>query len=122
MKFRNSKSLLLAVTVLVTAFATARLSADDESFGKPQKTPSNDFKPHGPPEKKFIQANAFGAPGPFTIKFPGNDAANKIRAAAEAVRDAKDSKEKDDAQKKLADVLSKCYDEDMAQREKELTQ
>jgi hypothetical protein len=64
----------------------------------------------------------WGKSGPLTIKMAGNDAAAKIRAAAEAVRDAKDSKEKEDAQKKLADVLSKCYDEDMANREKELTQ
>jgi hypothetical protein len=64
----------------------------------------------------------WGKSGPFTLKMAGNDSAAKIRAAAEAVRDAKDSKEKDDAQRKLADVLSKSYDEDMANREKELAQ
>jgi hypothetical protein len=64
----------------------------------------------------------WGKSGPFTVKMAGNDSAAKIRAAAEAVRDAKDSKEKEDAQKKLADLLSKSYDEDMANREKELAQ
>ena len=45
-----------------------------------------------------------------------------IRKAAEAVRDAKGDEEKSTAQKKLAEVLSKSYDDDMVQREKELKQ
>jgi hypothetical protein len=45
-----------------------------------------------------------------------------IRKAAETVRDAKGDDAKSAAQKNLADLLNKCYDEDMAQRERELKQ
>jgi hypothetical protein len=45
-----------------------------------------------------------------------------IRKAAEAVRDAKGDDAKSAAQKQLTDLLSKSYDEDMAQRERELKQ
>ncbi|HEX3598527.1 MAG TPA: hypothetical protein VHU84_00210, partial [Lacipirellulaceae bacterium] len=49
-------------------------------------------------------------------------AAEAIHMAAEAVRDAKGDDEKSVAQKKLNEALSKYFDEDMVQREKELKQ
>jgi hypothetical protein len=45
-----------------------------------------------------------------------------VRKAAEAVRDAKGDDAKSVAQKKLTDLLNKSYDENMAQRERELKQ
>jgi hypothetical protein len=53
---------------------------------------------------------------------PTRDTSGAIRKAAEAVRDAKGEDAKSAAQKKLGDLLSKSYDEDMAQRERELKQ
>ena len=44
----------------------------------------------------------------------------KIRVAAEKLRDAPDEKAQIEAKQKLIAVLSKCFDEDMARREKEL--
>jgi hypothetical protein len=52
----------------------------------------------------------------------GTDSASEIRKAAEAIRDAKGDEAKSAAQKKLSELLSKCYDEDMVQRERELKQ
>src|SRR3954468_20114951 len=49
-------------------------------------------------------------------------AGEAIRFAALAVRDAKGDDEKSAAQKKLNEALSKYFDEDMVQREKELKQ
>jgi hypothetical protein len=46
---------------------------------------------------------------------------SSIRQAAEAIRDAKDDKAKATAGRKLGDILSKYFDEDMARRESELT-
>jgi hypothetical protein len=53
---------------------------------------------------------------------PTRDSSGAIRKAAEAVRDAKGEDAKSAAQKKLGDLLSKSYDEDMARRERELKQ
>jgi hypothetical protein len=58
----------------------------------------------------------------FSAGRPRTNVTSAIRKAAEAVRDAKGDEAKSDAQKKLAELLSKCYDEDMVQREKELKQ
>jgi hypothetical protein len=53
---------------------------------------------------------------------PGPNPGSAIRKAAEAVRDAKGDEAKSAAQKKFTELLSKCYDDDVAQREKELKQ
>ena len=58
----------------------------------------------------------------FAGGHPGTNVTSAIRKAAEAVRDAKGDEAKSDAQKKLAELLSKCYDDDMVQREHELKQ
>ncbi len=44
----------------------------------------------------------------------------EIRTAAEKLRDAPDEKTKIEAHEKLITILVKCFDEDMARREKEL--
>src|SRR5262249_35163612 len=69
-------------------------------------------------------SNPFGKGGTgfFISGRPGTSVASAIRKAAEAVRDAKGDDEKAAAQKKLAEVLSKSYDDDMVQREHELKQ
>lgn len=68
--------------------------------------------------------NPFGRGGStfFAGGRPGASVTSAIRKAAEAVRDAKGDEAKSDAQKKLAELLSKCYDDDMVQREHELKQ
>jgi len=58
----------------------------------------------------------------FSAGRPRTNVTSAIRKAAEAVRDAKGDEAKSDAQKKLAELLSKCYDDDMVQREHELKQ
>ncbi len=50
----------------------------------------------------------------------GNSPNTDIRRAAEKLRDAPDEKAQIEAKQKLIAVLSKCFDEDMARREKEL--
>jgi hypothetical protein len=52
----------------------------------------------------------------------GTNVSSAIRKAAEAVRDAKGDEAKSAAQKKLTELLSTCYDDDMVQREHELKQ
>jgi hypothetical protein len=61
-----------------------------------------------------------GQPGMRTRVEPS--AAEAIHKAAADVRDAKGDDEKSAAQKKLNEALSKYFDEDMVQREKELKQ
>ena len=63
-----------------------------------------------------------GGSSPFALGRTTTKASAGIRAAAEAVRDAKGDDAKAAAQKKLTELLSKVYDDDMVQREKELTQ
>jgi len=58
----------------------------------------------------------------FSAGRPRTNVTSAIRKAAEAVRDAKGEEAKSDAQKKLAELLSKSYDDDMVQREHELKQ
>jgi hypothetical protein len=68
---------------------------------------------------------AYG-PGGRSVFFSGGRAATSvttdIRKAAESVRDANGDEAKSAAQKKLTELLSKCYDDDMIQREHELKQ
>jgi hypothetical protein len=127
MKLRNANMSVLLVALFASGFTSPIVAADDEQpYQVPQKVQekarAGASNPYVPAAKKLIQARTWGKTDPFALKMAGNDAAAKIRAAAEAVRDAKDSKEKEDAQKKLAEVLGKSYDEDMTRREKELAQ
>lgn len=118
----------LSVGVL-TLLAAASASRADDSNPYAAPLPGQPEVRVQPPDASWVQlpqaaaldrANAvlsrgFGPHGP-------NGPGAVIRKAAEAVRDAKDSQDKEAAQKKLIDALNKCYDEDMVQREKELKQ
>jgi hypothetical protein len=126
MRFRNTPTLLLAFSLLASAFISAAFARDSED---PYKAGDD----HNAAARDAAAINAAAnvihkfypptAAAPFPLKMHyANDPSAKIRAAAEAVRDAKDSKAKEEAQKKLAELLGKCYDEDMTRREKELTQ
>lgn len=92
----------------------AKLMIQDLQSGQQPQSPQN--PPYG--------NNPFGRGGStfFINGRPGTSVTSAIRKAAEAVRDAKGDEAKSDAQKKLADLLSKSYDDDMVQREHELKQ
>ena len=75
-----------------------------------------------PPQPNSPYGNSGGGPAFFSGGRTGPNVTSAIRKAAEAVRDAKGDEAKSDAQKKLAEVLSKSYDDDMVGREKELKQ
>lgn len=66
-----------------------------------------------------------GSFGGDAVLIPGNVRVNlipSIHAAAAAVRDAEGAEAKADAQKKLAGLLEKHFDDDMVRREQELAQ
>jgi hypothetical protein len=126
MRFRITPTLLLGTSLLGSTLISAAFARDSDD----QKKAGNDYNSAAKDTAAVsAAANVIHKFYPPTAKPPfawkilnPNDPSARIHAAAEAVRDAKDSKEKEDAQKKLADVLSKSYDEDMANREKELAQ
>src|SRR5262249_5933423 len=124
------QNMWLCVTLLA-ALATPGLTRADDSDPRVDPAAGNLELTVGPPPGGFSQlpqaaaldrAKTLFVSGFGTSGARGNNNAAAIRKAAEAVRDAKDSQEKASAQKKLVELLNKCYDEDMAQREKELKQ
>jgi hypothetical protein len=134
MKINATKSwlfvTLLSAAVLCTSGAVhaddSNLDRANEAVGKaklliqelqPGQQPQS---PQNPP----FGNNPFGRGGStfFSSGRPGTNVASAIRKAAEAVRDAKGDEAKSEAQKKLAELLSKSYDDDMVQREHELKQ
>ena len=66
--------------------------------------------------------NIVVADQPFAVERRSPASAGAISAAAEAVRAASNEEAKSAAQKKLAELLAKHYDGDMARREQELKQ
>ena len=128
MKISATKSCLI-VTMLATAGLSAGLIRAQDA-DPAQKAIDNarqviqDFQLN----RQSENSSTFGYSGsgggsPFFIGArTAPNVTSTIRKAAEAVRDAKGDEEKSAAQKKLAEVLSKCYDDDMVQREKELKQ
>src|SRR5690242_20119653 len=104
----NAQNMWLCAVVLV-ALATPGLGRADDSdllLGSPV--------PVGPPPGGFSQlpqaaaldrAKALFVGGFGTSGARGNNNAAAIRKAAEAVRDAKESQEKESAQKKLVELL-----------------
>src|SRR3954452_19894144 len=96
MKLRNINMSVLLVALVGRGFTTPIVAADDEQPNQlPQKVQEKmraaASNPYVPAAKKLIQARTWGKTDPFAIKMAGNETAAKIRAAAEAVRDAKDS-------------------------------
>lgn len=126
----NSANSWLFVTLLSTTglWALAAVRADDleranDAVGKAEQLIQ---KIQGGQEIQPSQNSPFGSysGGGRSAYFYGGRAgtsvASTIRKAAESVRDAKGDDAKSAAQKKLTDVLSKCYDDDMVQRGQEL--
>jgi hypothetical protein len=76
-----------------------------------------------PPQNSPLGSNPWGGKSAFfNPGRVGTSVTSAIRKAAEAVRDAKGDDAKSAAQKKLTELLSNCYDDDMVQREQELKQ
>jgi hypothetical protein len=76
-------------------------------------------------QKPVVRQNSPHSDGLFGAvprNSPPRAGSGAVRKAAEAVRDANGDDAKSAAQKKLADLLSKSYDDDMAHRELELKQ
>jgi hypothetical protein len=119
-----NKCLLIAILTATGLCVSGRIVAQDLELGTAPKTTTpvpirnRQAFPSQPPvlynDRPVGTLSVIGRAG------PGPSAA--IRAAAEAVRDAKDDDAKTAAQKKLTDLLSKYYDDDMVQRQKELKQ
>jgi hypothetical protein len=132
MKVKATKSWLF-VTVLSTAglCVSGAVRADDsdldranDAVGKAKLMiqAAQDAQRSPKPSSPYGN-NPFGGGGAYFIGTrPGTNVTSAIRKAAEAVRDAKGEEAKSDAQKKLAELLSKSYDDDMVQREHELKQ
>jgi hypothetical protein len=110
--------------LFVTMLATAGLSSglvraqgaapEDASLDRARQV-LQDIQLNRPPQNSGEIPFFYGAR-------TGTNVTSAIRKAAGAVRDAKGDEAKSDAQKKLAEVLSKSYDDDMVGREHELKQ
>jgi hypothetical protein len=123
----NAQNMWLGLALLAALATQGVIRADEEpASGQPEarvQSSGGVSWAQLPQAAALDRANALFSNGFGTFGSHGpNSPAATIRKAAEAVRDAKDSQEKEAAQKKLVDALNKCYDEDMAQREKELKQ
>jgi hypothetical protein len=79
----------------------------------------NEYAPGGKASKRY-QSYASSGVGERPVVHVLVPASTTIRSAADAVRDAKSDEDKAAARKKLADLLSKYFDDDMREREKEL--
>jgi hypothetical protein len=119
--------------LIVTMLATAALSAGlirAQDVDTSQKAADaarqviQDFQLNRQSENSstFGYSGSAGGSPFFSSVRTGPNVTSAIRKAAEAVRDAKGDEAKSAAQKKLAEVLSKSYDEDMVAREHELKQ
>jgi hypothetical protein len=123
----------LRMSVLITmaaGFWTSTSSgAEDPSLNNPYAAPPQEYRveartieqaPASRPAKMYYEYSRAGH-----VERPMGKAdpaiAAQIRSAAEAVRDAKNDEDKEAAQTKLTDLLGKYFDDDMSQREKELT-
>lgn len=83
-------------------------------------------------EAQENKSNPFGAGDPNTAakrvwainvtKNAFTPASKLLRSAADAVQNAKGDEEKATARKKLNELVDKCFDDDMVQRQKELEQ
>jgi hypothetical protein len=79
----------------------------------------NEYAPGGKASKRY-QSYASSGVGERPVVHVLVPASTTIRSAADAVLDAKSEEDKGAVQKKLADLLSKYFDDDMSEREKEL--
>ena len=125
----HAKKLCLFVTMstAIGLWTPEQVRAQDPSR-RTQTTSRNGYavdQPTQTGQQPALRQNSPFAADPFygsPRNSPSRAGSGAIRKAAEAVRDAKGDDAKSAAQKKLADLLSKSYDEDMAQRERELKQ
>ena len=126
MNYRISQNWLF-----VAALMTVVLSASSANSQEPKK--KSNANPFGAADSGAIrvEAGSFGYNTPALSMWGQGDVnggrmmgwgsvTDSIRKSAEAVRDAKDDDEKKAAEKLLEEGLSKYFDEDMTQREREL--
>jgi hypothetical protein len=134
MKINATKSWLFAALLSTTGLCVSgTVGADDSDLNRTNDAVGKaklmiqllqpEQQPQGKPNSPYSN-NPFGKGGSafFTSGNSGANVTSAIRKAAEAVRDAKGDEAKSDAEKKLAELLSKSYDDDMVQREHELKQ
>ena len=130
----NSKrNRLTLVWMMVAATVIARAGYGQEpapakpSAGDQEAKTAEDMRNLGDQIKVQVQTAVADAtrqartisPQPFILNF-GNRHGDKIREAADAVRDAKDDQARTQASAKLREALDAYFSEDMANREKEL--
>jgi hypothetical protein len=135
--------IILLVTILSGAWTFGLIQAQEQPslVGEtPVRQPPIPFGPAETPAPDEIPMDRYGAPADDhfgaaqdiaapPMNMPVDEHGRRIwtnvgysiRQAAEAVRVAKDDEAKATAEKKLDDILSKYFDEDMARRESELT-
>jgi len=143
MFYRSSNKILLAAMIVAALGVFAPTRADDQTNDieqqlkqkesqlkeLEQKLKANRDKANeqGRQAAEQVKQKAeqfrltFGGQPPLRTRVEASGA-EAIRFAASAIRDAKGDDEKSAAQKKLNEALSKYFDEDMVQREKELKQ
>jgi hypothetical protein len=129
MKYRATNLCISVLTTIAAGLCTTTSSG--------QEDPNLNPDPFGPRRQEYnVEARTFehvppSGPTPLRSYAAAGlrerpivhvlvPASTTIRSAADAVRDAKSDEDKAAARKKLADLLSKYFDDDMREREKEL--
>jgi hypothetical protein len=106
----------------VAGWSTQIFAQEDDLFG------SNSTSEYRPAAKRSSSPPASSQPAaryfyqPAAGMNPRGNPSGSLRQAAEAVRNAKGEDEATAAKKKLNELVDKFFDEDMAQRQKELKQ
>jgi hypothetical protein len=121
MNFHSQSKWIAPLAMMTAGFWTiASNAADDRTqAAQPENNASNPYQIH---QLQRIQGRVEDAALSLAGARGRASVSGNIRAAAEAVRDAKGDDAKTTAQKKLAELLGKCFDEDTERRQKELTQ
>ncbi len=115
MNFRTHRIAVAALVVAAGIGLTGRIRAQapDSSFSSDSSSSSSDRDGSKIEVLRHLRIDG---------KNFQYSSSNSLLKAAEAVRNAKGDEEEAAARKKLAEAVEKCFDEDLAQRKKDLAQ